>query len=446
MFKKLPVKLIVILFCIAFHSLNTQAGVFKPVPGDTIQAESIINAIDRGDSIIIDNCKILGPLIKGDLFGRTDTIKSFIGIVQSTFSDRVSFTDRYFKEWVLFCADSFIKNVEFVRATFGGDADFTGATFHSLAYFSNATFSGDAYFLGAAFGGKIYFWKATFGRDADFSDATFDSLAYSSNATFSGDVHFNRATFGGDANFWDVTFGGEANFSDVTFGGDANFSVAAFAKNAYFIDTKFQKKVDLSPKEFKTIYISWEQLRGHLVYNRTGNYKLMKYFEEQRMLEDADGIFLFIKDNERMEKHPLIRYPEYWFVYLTCGYGRRPLNTLVLSIGLIILFAILYTRKPNAINEIQKGFWYRSQRKFRKRFYQNIPKGGGFYYALYFSLHTFIIGVVSDWHASDEFLIGDSEKRGIKLFRFRTLSMIEGALGWILVIILIICLERTIGR
>jgi hypothetical protein len=166
----------------------------------------------------------------------------------------------------------------------------------------------------------------------------------------------------------------------------------------------------------------------------------MKHFEEKRQLDDADGIYLFLKDHERTGKKWYIRYPEYWFVQLTCGYGRRPFNTFILCIILVVLFAVFFTNS-GAIKEIEKE----SGRRWLPRLYRDIPKTRRkrFYYALYFSLHTFIIGVVSDWHATDAFLI--NTKR-IKRFRFRTLSMIEGALGWILVIILIISLERTIGR
>jgi hypothetical protein len=170
-------------------------------------------------------------------------------------------------------------------------------------------------------------------------------------------------------------------------------------------------------------------------------------------LGDADGIFLFLKDQERREKRRYLRYPEYWFIQLTCGYGRRPLNTFILSVALVILFAILFT-KSKAIKEIEKE----SGRRWLPRLYRDVPKNWRkrFYYALYFSLHTFIIGVVSDWHATDEFFIKKMIEiklfkfgPNIKLtprFKFRTLSMMEGALGWILVIILIISLERTIGR
>jgi hypothetical protein len=527
----------------------------------TVSAESIIAAIDRGDSIVIDSCKIFDALI-GRGTTAPDTIWGSIEIHNSTFSDSVFFEYCYFMKPISFYKAKFLGGASFWQSTFdttafadfylttfGGEADFSqadflggasfwGATFDTTAFadfcltifggeahFSEAKFRGGASFWGATFdttafarfllttfGGKANFMEAdfhggasfrratfdttafadfyftTFGGEVDFEEvdfhggasfrrATFDTTAFASFllTTFGGKANFMGAEFHGGASFWRATFdttafanfyfttfGGEANFrgadfrggasfwgatfdtstyfDSTTFGEEASFLVAEFRGGASFWGATFDNKVNLSSVEFKEIYIRWNQLEGRLICDNETSYKLMKHFEGKRMLDDADGIFLFLKNQERMEKSPWIRYPEYWFVYLTCGYGRRPLNTFILSIVLVILFAILFTNSK-AIKEIERDFRYRR----RPRIFREIPKSWTkrFYYALYFSLHTFIIGVVSDWHATDEFLINT---KTIKRFRFRTLSMIEGALGWILVIILIISLERTIGR
>jgi len=342
----------------------------------TVSADSILAAIDRGDSIIIDRCKIFGSLKKEGTPEKLETIMSLIKIYISTFSDPISFSHCYFTKGIGFEGDNL--------------------------------------------NGYSSFWFTTFGDYADF----------------------DRTKFGGDVNFMGTTFGGNASFFGATFSGDVDFRFAHFGRD-----------VDLAFIEFKNIYILWKQLKGHLICEPRVSYKLMKQFEEERHLDDADGIYLFLKDHERMEKKWYVRYPAYWFIQLTCGYGRKPLNTFILSIILVVLFAVFFTNSK-AIKEIEKE----SGRRWLPRLYRDIPKTRRkrFYYALYFSLHTFIIGVVSDWHATDEFLI----KRMIEIklfkfgpnikltprFKFRTLSMMEGALGWILVIILIISLERTIGR
>lgn len=535
-----------ILFCIIFILIFLIPSKQDPNAktweryNTTAGAESILAAIERGDSIIIDRCEILGPLIKEGTPERPDTIKSFIDICFSVFSDSVSFEYCYFMEQVLFFEDtlkefaSFTGTIfggggdfwdttfggytlivdrgfdgcaSFTGTTFGRGADFLGTTFNRAANFSSTTFDTTAHFNqakfhrdvdfdGTTFGREAYFWRTTFGRDADFKgttfgsdgfflaatfhgdadfrSATFDTTAYFSDVTFVADAdfegttfvqdayfddatfrgeadfkattvhrtaYFSDATFGEDANFRDAIFSGYAGFDSATFTGDAHFGETVFGGDADFTDAIFGGKVDLSPIEFKDIYISWKQLKGRLVYNRTANYNLMKHFEDKRQLEDADGIYLFLKDNERMEMpNKLQRYLEYWFIQLTCGYGVKPLNTLYLSAAIILLFALFYTHR-NAIKEIEAEFRYRRPRRRYKVVRESFGKR--LYDALYFSVHTFIIGVVSDLHPTDEFLI---ETKKIRLFKFRTLSMIEGALGWILLVLFVVTLTRKFIR
>lgn len=291
--------------------------------------------------------------------------------------------------------------------------------------------------------GPINILYSTIYDSVSFSYCYFTSYAVFSVATFKGVVDFSYVTFSKDAPFLACTFKKPVRFQVSTFCRNAYFAFTEFAEDAIFLHTTFREQVDFSQIEFKDIYISWKQLEDHLIYDTRFNLKLMKHFEEKRQLDDADGIYLFMKDHERIKKPRYMRYLEYWLIHQTCGYGVKPLNTLILSILIIILFAFFYT-KPNAIKEIEKQFGLRSC----PRSYRDISKRWRerFYYALYFSLHTFIIGVVSDWHPTDEFLIGSSKKRGVKLFKFRTLSMIEGALGWILVILFIISLGKKFIR
>jgi hypothetical protein len=363
----------------------------------TVQADSILVAIDRGEDIEIDSCEICGSIEKESLgafpFGIIDVIKSSIIIRGTIFYDKVTFRYLSFKHSVGFFRCVFAKEVDFTGSVFVDDAGFSGSTFKDFANFSFSTFR-----FGAFFG----------------------------YTTFSGGVDFEDATFCGE--------------------------------------------VQLAPNEFKNINISWKQLDGHLHYHTPSNLMLLRYWEERRQFDDADGVYLFLKDQERMKKPWYIRYPEYWLFQLPCGYGVKPLNTVYLSIVIIFVFSLFYTKR-NAIKEIEKEIGYRR----RRRTYRVVRRSFGkrLYDALYFSVHTFIIGIVADWHPTDEFLIdtrrislfrfrifriaGRASDRypteeflistkGIKLFKFRTLAMIEGALGWILVILFIISLGKKFIR
>ena len=431
MFKKLPVKLIVILFCIAYlnsktlayeaESRSTQIKLIEsttPPSSTQIQssplADSVVEpdfllpfipfapitlpfhppnhskiptyiiegALRIGKDVIIDSCMILGPLWMEGRLERPDSIKSYMTIRHSVFTDSISFINCYFLNEVTLSENSFNNSVGFFYVIFRNDVNFQRCTFKDLVSFKGTFFSGFADFTGSIFLGKVV--------------------------------------------------------------------------------------LDLI--EFKNIQVTWAQLKSHLVYLPVVYFKLMKSFEENRQLEDADDVYLFLKDKERMKKPWYIRYPEYWLFQLPCGYGVKPLNTVYLSIVIILLFALFYT-KPNSIKEIEKEFLSRRHRKS----FRDTPKSfkKRFYYALYFSVHTFIIGIVADWHPTDEFLINTSRinlfrfraifrkkkvsdwypteeylisSRRIKLFRFRTLAMIEGALGWILLVLLVVTLTRKFIR
>jgi len=374
-----------------------------------IPSDSIMAAIEQGDSVIIFHCQIMGPLRKEGTAEKPDTIKSVIKITESFFSSDVSFEYCYFMEEVRFFSDTIF-----------------------IARFSNTTFSKYASFLFTRFFHSnfiVFFDSSTFCEDVSFRGVSFSALTDFSKTTFRKLADFSKVTFGGPSTFENAFFKGKVSFYSTTFGRDADFSGAIFGGNVY-----------INPVEFKNIYISWKQLKGHLFYYPPANLKLIKYFEEQRQLDDADGVYLFLKDQERMKRSPWVRYPEYWFIQLTCGYGVKPLRTLIVCGLVIILFSALYT-KSNAIKEIEKELGHRR----RRRKYRIVHKGFGkrFYDALYFSVHTFIIGVVSDWHPTDEFLI---ETKRVRLFKFRTLSMIEGALGWILLVLFVVTLTRKFIR
>lgn len=422
MCRKLYLMLFVLLFSILFHTLNTRAAVFKRSYTE-ISADSIRAAIERGDSVIIDNCEIFGPLIKIGTLETPDTVRNLISITRSTFYDTVSFLRCNFLKDISFDSTIFLEKVSFSYTIFSGATVFSGVTFRNPALFSYSTFTGYADFSGAIFRKGTAFVSAIFSEDASFNG---DSI--------SGAAVFYEVRFRKSAYFMGANFSGEAYFTKATFSGDVFFRNASF-EEANFLEAQFSSVVDFSLKEFKNIYISWKQLEGHLWYNPTANLKLMRYFEEQRMLADADGVYLFLKDQERMEKPWYIRYPEYWLIQLTCGYGVKPQNTLYASLVIILLFAIFYTKSGAMRARTQDFAVRRAMRKAVKKV--------SFYHALYFSLQTFIIGVVTDWYPTEHYLI---KIKRIKLFKFKTLAMIEGALGWILVILFIISLGKKFIR
>lgn len=360
----------------------------------TVQADSILAAIDRGDSIIIDSCEIFGPLKKAGEPGRPDTISSVIQFRRSSFKDIVCFRDCYFSSSVSCSGITFSTNTYFPWSTFGEDADFRGVTFCE-----------DAHFMGATFKKVVYFESATVNRIASFASTTFGGYACFDSVTFATFASFFRAWFSEFASFWNASFNGFCDFSEA----------------------KFKKKVDLRFKELKNFYIKWKQLEGHLSYS-TPHFLLefISYFEEQRQLDDADGVYLFLKNQERMRKFWLWRYLEYWFIQQTCGYGVKPLLPLRAGLIVVALFAIPYywikIREPKwalgaGLKRIRIKAWN----------------------AFYFSVNTFVSGAPIEWTPEDT-------RSSKKHYLFGILTTAERIFGWILLVLFVVTLTRKFIR
>lgn len=437
----------------------------------TVSADSILAAIDRGDSVIIYGCEILGLLKKGSIWETPDTIKSYIWICSSTFLNAVSFENCCFIKKVSLYDDTLSNYVRFFKVSFDDDVDFSGIVFKSLASFSQSKFSGYANFIKAIFHESADFSDATFkklGSSASFWSDTFHTHVSFNHTHFKGSVDFTHTTFGEGATFFgvgatfrDATFDGDADFMDANFGGPAFFVRTAFSKlakanfswatfdtytsfmyasfegttdfshtgfggSADFSRTTFGGQVILNPKEFKNIYISWKQLKGYLVYDPSANLRLMKHFEENRQLVSADGVYLFLKDHERMNKSRLRRYFEYWLIQQTCGYGVKPQRVLATSGLVIIFFAIFYY-----LIKIREPKW--ALGAGLKRI------GIKAWNALYFSINTFVIGAPIEWTPEDT----RSSKRH---YLFRILTTVERTFGWILLVLFVVTLTRKFIR
>jgi hypothetical protein len=436
----------------------------------TVYADSILAAIDRGDSIIIDSCRIVGRLVKEGTWDKLDTIKSFIDISFSTFSDSVSFKYCYFIKEVIFQADTFGGEANFWSATFDSSADFPSAKFSGDANFAHATFGEHAGFLDVTFDSSVCFENAKFRRYAQFSKSTFKSRASFESATFDTIAAFSRAKFREDASFKAVTFvkgadffhvaiddtadfsdakfhkgvdfdsatfGGHAEFSGVefdasvcftkaTFDSSASFDSATFGGDANFSKATFGEKVNLSFVKFKNIDILWKQLDGHLICDILTGYKLMKYLEEQRQLDDADGVYLFLKNQERMNKSRLRRYFEYWLIQQTCGYGVEPLLPLRAGLIVVALFAI-----PYYWIKIREPKWALGAGLKRIR----IKACNAFY----FSVNTFVSGAPIEWTPEDT-------RSSKKHYLFMILTTAERIFGWILLVLFVVTLTRKFIR
>ena len=306
---------------------------------------------------------------------------------------------------------------------------FEHISFKGVADFQNSEFLGNARFGRITFGADADFRSSRFhGNDNAFVNSVFDSIADFSWTWFKKDASFIQTTFGGDADFFKAQFDRHARFTDVVFEGSVDFRSASFAADTRVSKTNFRRKIDLRSIEFEKniLYVPWNALKTHLICNPPVYLHLMKYFEEERRLGDADGVYLALKNNERMEKTNLQRYLEYWLIQQTCGYGVKPWRPLLASLIVIMVCSCFYYKLVIRDDKfaIANSGWKRFKQRFRN--------------SVYYSFNTFISGAPPGWILEQE--------QPKKVFRFRIITTIERTLGWILLVLFVVTLTRKFIR
>ncbi|HOO53063.1 MAG TPA: pentapeptide repeat-containing protein [Methanothrix sp.] len=317
-------------------------------------------------SIKITNSEILGNTIFSNMI----------------FQKQVNFENTNFTGYAGFSGSNFGGYAGFWDAVFsGGDADFNYVVFSGgIADFEYVVFSGgNAFFTGAVFsGGGANFYGTKFsGGYVDFSGAEFsDGFTDFGRAEFSGgDAYFGRTMFsdgdanfvgaefsGGFAGFWDAVFsGGDADFmdtlfdegayfNDAQFDGIADFTSSWFKEDALFEDTTFRDKLYLTRARYDKLFIRWHNIDGKLVYDDAAYLSLLKNFKELGYFEDYDSCYFEYRKERRNQPWPLvgdleetlIRKPLDLFLQLAYGYGTKPINALLFSLGIIIGFGAFW--------------------------------------------------------------------------------------------------------
>ena len=140
-------------------------------------------------------------------------------------------------------------------------------------------------------------------------------------------------------------FNKEAQFNDAQFTGTANFNNSQFTGDALFENTTFQSKLSLTRARYDKLFIRWYNIKGGLVYDDAAYMSLMKNFKDLGYFEDYDSCYFQYRKEHRGQPWPavngweagirkVIDYPLEWFY----GYGTKPLNAFLFSLGIIISF------------------------------------------------------------------------------------------------------------
>jgi len=343
-----------LIFAIILGLITLSVASWAELP--RVNATDVLSRIEVGRPAEFDNCIIVGNLDLSAL-----KIDEPVHFNNSRFQDSANFSSTIFNGNAYFLDSRFDIYVDFIDSAFNSDADFSGSTFNSDADFRNSTFSGYAFFTDSAFNGNAVlsdeadFSGSTFNSDADFRTSTFNSNAYFLGSEFNGDAYFGEAAFNDTADFvhskFNVSdfiatkFNKEAQFNDAQFAGIANFDNSRFTGDALFENTIFQNTLSLTRTRYDKLFVRWYNIKGGLVYDDAAYMSLMKNFKDLGYFEDYDSCYFQYRRAHRSQPWPavnaweaglrkIIDYPLEWFY----GYGTKPLNAFLFSLGIIISF------------------------------------------------------------------------------------------------------------
>ena len=132
---------------------------------------------------------------------------------------------------------------------------------------------------------------------------------------------------------------------------NASFNSSQFNGDALFENTTIQGKLSLTKAKYGKLFIRWHNIKGGLVYDDATYMSLMKNFKDLGYFEDYDSSYFQYRKEHRGQPWPtvndleewarkLIDYPLQWFY----GYGTKPFNAFLWSLGIIIIAFFLYWR------------------------------------------------------------------------------------------------------
>jgi len=381
-----------------------------------------------------------------------------------SFDNCTNFRDSKFTTDACFNRCSFNGSGDFSEISFGGYANFSGSEFNGsnefvkhieydewddfvrygytesdksstkiilfkgCAFFGKDTFIGDAAFNAVIFKGPVSFKESQFKSDANFSSAHFCDESRFDECIFNKATKFMKVDFNRIAHFEDVQFCANkdcvTNFIEASFCGIAIFRNANFGSKADFRDARFIEGLDLTHSELERIQIDWKSI-NNLICDKSIYTKLIKNFKDQARFEEADECYYqFRRRNQDAKrwyyKENALKIKFNWsklldhISWITCGYGVRPLNTIILSIFIITFFSLIYCLGIG-IKDLQ--------------FKENILQS--WTYSLYVSIIIFL-----------------TNSKGINWISepYSFVGIVEGVVGWLLMALFLVTFGRIMIR
>ncbi|MDP8228817.1 MAG: pentapeptide repeat-containing protein [Candidatus Electryoneaceae bacterium] len=400
-----------LLFVFSYPSNARTVNMLDYAENDTVKASEVMRwmgELGAKDTLWCLDVVIKGELgyIRRDTFNRGDTIKCVLNFGKrdkngATFSGQVSFSNAVF-----------LSNVDFFNSRFLENADFRWTTFLGYISLEHAEVLKDVNFLGSTFSGLAYFPDARFYGITDFSQAT-----------FMGEANFLRTWFIGKACYYHTQFS-----SNVVLEGSVHKEATDFTETIFSEDSKIKLDDKVEFHDFKILGKQWigkfqsEDFHGMRKFYTT----LEEVFRKQARFNDMDACYLA---RRLLEREPMSFWGKIgdWFLWITCGYGIKPLHTILFSAFIILIFALIFSQYDAIVTKSTLGPW---QSSWWDRFKD----------ALYFSINTFTTVGYGDWYPTDENV--KFFKWSIPFVKYRFVASLEGLVGWLLLALFLVTLGR----
>ncbi len=342
------------------------------------QAEKFANsAIIITNSTFRGDINFEGVLIKKPIIMEGCIIEGDATFRNASFSNLSRFNSTKFQKQADFELANFTRDAFFKNSDFQGECNFNGSEFMKEANFNEAKFK-VARFTDCQFNGYSRFGKAVFQESANFegsifldgasfNQAQFIGKAFLGWVKFPGRTYFTKTDFRDYASFSGSSFG-YIEFDEANFAGETDFLNSSFEGNVRFVSTRFQKdaifhkanfssNVNLHGCDYDKLLLHWDSIRNHIKPDETLYSSMKENYKERIWITDVNECDFDYRHWKQSIKPwtDITKVPDI-FLEWYCGYGTRPLNT-VLWIGFFILIFGLYYWSKGGIAQVHKPGW-----------------------------------------------------------------------------------------
>ncbi|HPY75799.1 MAG TPA: pentapeptide repeat-containing protein [Planctomycetota bacterium] len=271
---------------------------------------------------------------------------------EANFNNKIEFSNCPFEKIANFKKIQSDYSLTFIGCYFYGLTQFNESIFKNNLCIRRTEFFQDLDMAKLFVQGKIVFEKNSFGSQVDCSHGEI------------GNTRIDQCKFQGIVNFHETIFTGSITIYECTFYTNVRFERAIFHEKLDLQETIFEKYISFANIIGDYIRLDRKQIDGKLLAEYEKNYHqmhleyitLQKIFQRQGQERDAYWAHCKALQSERkaqpiFTKNPLqpIKYfLNFLFLDLGCGYGTKPLNVLLFSLAIILLFGGIYFQCPPA--------------------------------------------------------------------------------------------------